>query len=94
LVTGVRCLMETLQRGGIVEARDIDSERLSLGRGADSDIRLQSRLAGLNHAVIEQGNDGKPRIRAVPPNLILHNGREPCHGRRKVKLTRQGGGCS
>mgnify|MGYP003392001491 CR=1 FL=1 len=70
----MRCLIETIQRGGIAEARDIDTGCLSLGRGADQAIRLQSRLAGLSHAVIEQGSDGKPRIRAIPPNLILHKG--------------------
>ena len=72
----MHCLIETVRRGEISEARDIDTERLSLGRGADQDIRLQSRLAGLSHAVIEQGNDGKLRIRAIAPNRILHNGRK------------------
>ena len=49
----MRCLVETVRRGEISEAQDFDTERLSLGRGADQDIRLQSRLAGVNHAVIE-----------------------------------------
>ena len=72
----MRCLVETVRRGEISEAKDLDTERLSLGCGADQDIRLQSRLAGLSHAVIEQGNDGKLRIRAVAPNRILYNGRK------------------
>ena len=71
----MRCLIETVRRGGVSEARDIDTDRLSLGRGADQDIRLQSRLAGLIHAVIEQGNDGKLRIRAIAANRVIHNGR-------------------
>ena len=70
----MRCLIETVRRGGVSEARDIDTDRLSLGRGADQDIRLQSRLAGLIHAVIEQGNDGKLRIRAIAANRVIHNG--------------------
>lgn len=72
----MRCLVETIRRGEISEAQDFDTERLSLGRGADQDIRLQSRLAGLNHAVIEQESDGKLHIRAVAPNRILYNGRK------------------
>ncbi len=72
----MHCLIETVRRGEISKARDIDTERLSLGRGADQDIRLQSRLAGLSHAVIEQGNDGELRIRAVASNRVLHNGRK------------------
>jgi len=71
----MRCLIETVRRGEISEARDFDAERLSLGRGADQDIRLQSRLAGLNHAVIEQEDGGTLHIRAVAPNHILYNGR-------------------
>ena len=72
----MHCLLETVRRGRISEARDIDTDRLSLGRGADQDIRLSSRLAGLSHAVIEQGNDGKLRIRAIASNRVLHNGRK------------------
>ena len=72
----MHCLIETVRRGEISETRDINTERLSLGSGADQDIRLQSRLAGLSHAVIEQESDGKLRIRAIAPNQILHNGRK------------------
>ena len=72
----MHCLIETVRRGEISDARDIKTECLSLGSGADQDIRLQSRLAGLSHAVIEQGNDGELLIRAIVPNLILHNGRK------------------
>jgi len=72
----MHCLIETVRRGEISKAKDIDTERLSLGRGADQDIRLQSRLAGLSHAIIEQGNDGKLRIRAIASNRVLHNGRK------------------
>jgi len=72
----MRCLVETVRRSETSEARDINTERLSLGRGADQDIRLQSRLAGLSHAIIEQENDGKLLIRAVAPNRILYNGRK------------------
>jgi predicted CXXCH cytochrome family protein len=72
----MRCLVETVRRGEISGAREFDAERLSLGRGADQDIRLQSRLAGLSHAIIEQGNDGKLLIRAVAPNRILYNGKK------------------
>ena len=66
----MHCLIETVRRGEISDARDIKTECLSLGSGADQDIRLQSRLAGLSHAVIEQGNDGELLIRAITPNLI------------------------
>ena len=73
----MRCLIETVRRQGeIPDIRDIETARLSLGRGADQDIRLQSRLAGVNHAVIEQGNEGGLRIRAIAPNRILYNGRK------------------
>jgi predicted CXXCH cytochrome family protein len=75
-VTGVRCLIETVRRGQIPEARDLDTDCLSLGRGADQDIRVQSRLAGLKHAVIEQEKNGDLRIRAIAPNHILFNGRK------------------
>ncbi|MGZ5619895.1 MAG: cytochrome c3 family protein [Methylobacter sp.] len=74
----MRCLVETVQRrqDEISETKDFDTERLCLGRGADQDIRLQSRLAGLSHAVIELENDGKAHIRAIAPNRILYNGKK------------------
>ncbi len=72
----MRCLVETIRRGAVNEARDFDTNRLSLGSGADQDIRLQSRLAGLSHAVIEQSGDGVLHIRAVAPHRILHNARK------------------
>ena len=71
----MRCLIETVRRGGVSETREIDTERLSLGSGADQDIRLQSRLAGLNHAVILKSDDGKLIIRTISPNTLIHNGK-------------------
>ena len=74
-MTVMRCLIETVRRQGeIPDIRDIETARLSLGRGAGQDIRLQSRLAGVNHAVIEQRSEGGLRIRAIAPNRILYNG--------------------
>lgn len=74
----MRCLVETIRRrrNEVSDTKEFDTERLSLGRGADQDIHLQTRLAGLSHAVIEQESDGNLHIRALAPHRILYNGRK------------------
>ncbi|MEI8119196.1 MAG: cytochrome c3 family protein, partial [Methylophilaceae bacterium] len=56
------------------QEREISSDRLTLGRGADCKIHLADHRVALHHASIQQGDDDKLYISAEPSRTIEVDG--------------------
>jgi len=80
----MRFFIRAIKRGGHHVDKILTRHQLSIGWGDDQDIKVYSLRIGLCHAVIDLGEDGNLRVRAITPIGILHNGQTVTQS--KIKL--------
>jgi Zn finger protein HypA/HybF involved in hydrogenase expression len=71
----LRQISERATGGQIVRQREVASATLTIGRGADCDIRLQDLAVSLRHATVSREGDGHLRILAAGDQPFGVNGR-------------------
>jgi len=70
----MRFFIRAIKRGGLHVDKHLKTQQISIGQQDRQDIQVFSQRIGTRHALIEQGENGKLKVRALTPIGVVCNG--------------------